>query len=122
MSKSLKVFLCIAAFSLLLFCCYTLYNYSILSLRVKFADDQTLIFDEAANQAMQGSPQEAIKCLEYVISYYPSGSKQELGSSLDILVERARANTIKIIIDHLRSETKLDLGNSPKAWIDHYTR
>jgi hypothetical protein len=120
MSKSLKTLLIFTATLVLLFSCYTLYKYSILSLKVKFADDQTLIFDEARNQAIQGSPQEAIQSLKYVISYYPSGSKQEHESPLDHVVERARANTIKAIINHLKATTKLDLGDNPNAWIEHY--
>jgi hypothetical protein len=66
---------------ILLFKCY--YEHIPLSLRVAFADDQIQIFDEMRTKALRSSPSEAVNHLEYVVSYYPSGTKQISGSRLD---------------------------------------
>src|SRR5262245_45513661 len=53
-------------------------------LRVSFADDQTAIFEEMRRRAENmDDPTEGAQCLEYVVRYYPSGSKQLAGSKLD---------------------------------------
>jgi len=71
-------------------------------------------------QATQRDPKGAAECLEYVVGYYPSGTKQERGSRLDCIVERDRAHAIRAIIECLRSKTGEDLGTSPEAWIKKF--
>jgi hypothetical protein len=60
--------------------------------------------------------------LEYVVGYYPSGSKQETGSQLDRMVERESARAVKEIIAYLRTKTGEDLGANPKPWIQKYAK
>jgi hypothetical protein len=93
------------------------YDHIPLSIRVSFADDQTEIFDEMRTNALQSPPTEAVRCLEYVVEFYPSGTKQVPGSRLDLIVERARQNAINEIIANLRTKTGKDYGDDPKRWI-----
>src|SRR5262245_38056858 len=83
------------------------------SLRCSFADDQTEIFNAMTEKATKAAPAEAIACLEYVLDYYPSGTKQAKGSKLDRVVERARQSAVREIIAHLRAKTGEDLGDDP---------
>jgi hypothetical protein len=56
------------------------------------AREQIEVFRAMVQRACSADMAEARECLEYVITYYPSGTKQERGSSLDFIVETARAN------------------------------
>ena len=59
--------------------------------------------------------------LGYIVSYYPSGTKQEKDSLLGyIMVERERALAERDVIAHLRIKTGQDLGDMPEAWIQKY--
>jgi hypothetical protein len=89
-----------------------------LSIRVAFAEEQTEIFEEMRVKAAQSDPTEAVRCLEYALYYYPSGSQQVSGSRLDRMVERARRNSVAAIIADLRNRTGKDLGDDPLRWID----
>ena len=91
-----------------------------LSLRLAFAEDQTAIFEEMREKAMRSKPHEAAACLEYAVNYYPSGTKQVAGSRLDVIVERARSQTVADIIAHLRRVTGEDLGDDPRPWVEKY--
>jgi len=115
--KKLVFGLCVglALMLILLGMCY--YDHVPLSLRVAFAEDQTQIFDESRTKALQSPPTEAVKSLEYVVEYYPSGTKQVPGSRLDRIVERARQNATREIIASLRTKTGRDYGDDPKRWI-----
>jgi hypothetical protein len=93
------------------------YDHIFLSIRVSFADDQTEILDEMCANARRSPPTEAIQALEYVVAYYPSGTKQEPGSSLDRIVERARQHAINELIASLRTKTGKDYGDDPQHWI-----
>jgi hypothetical protein len=64
----------------------------------------------------------AAESLQYVVGYYPSGSKQETGSRLDRMVEQERALATRDIIAYLRSKTGEDLGERPEAWIQKYAK
>jgi hypothetical protein len=86
------------------------------------AIDQTWIFDEMRIKALQGDVADAAGCLEYVVRYYPSGTKQETGSQLDRVVERDRALAVRDIIVYLRTKTGEDLGDNPEAWIKKYAK
>lgn len=87
-------------------------------LHVMFADEQTEIFDEMRRQVGSAkSPEAAVGFLQYTVVYYPSGSKQETGSRLDKIVERARAGAIREMIQRLRELSGKDFGDDPDAWI-----
>jgi hypothetical protein len=58
-----------------------------------------------------------VELLEYVVSYYPSGTKQTAGSRLDKIVERARQSTIREMISALRKRSGQDFGDDPQAWL-----
>ena len=96
------------------------WQYLPLSLRVAFADEQTEVFDAMRSQALAGDAAEAARCLQYVVSYYPPGTKQVQASRLDHIVERSRARATADIIAHLRATTHSDLGSAPEPWIHQY--
>jgi len=80
------------------------------------------IFAEMRTRSLQADSADAAGNLEYVVGYYPSGSKQETGSRLDRIVERERALAVRDIIAHLRIKTGEDLGENPEAWIKKYAK
>jgi hypothetical protein len=96
------------------------WNYGWLKIGVSFASEQTQMFDEMRTKALQSDAAGAAGCLEYVVGYYPSGTKQQTGSKLDRMVERERALAERDIIAYLRAKTGQDLGESPEAWIQKY--
>jgi hypothetical protein len=101
---------------------WLLWSYTVQSLRIRFAEDQTAIFEELRAKAVRGGPRTAAECLAYVVDYYPSGTKQVTGSKLDWLVERARARAVADIVAHLRKTTGEDLGDAPERWIAKFAR
>ncbi len=96
-------------------------QYTMLKLRVAFADGQIAIFDQMKVSANGTTdPRKLSGQLEYVVNYYPSGSKQVKGTQLDRVVESARSNAIAAIISHLRTATGKDLGTDPQKWLNDY--
>jgi hypothetical protein len=95
---------------------------SITTLRISFADDQTAVFEQMRDKAEEGEAEEAADCLSYTLSYYPSGTKQESGSTLDRIVERARRGALRQIIATLRAKTGQDFGTDPKRWVEGLRR
>ncbi len=94
-----------------------LIGHIITSVQIAFADEQTAIFDEMRRQTEESSAVD-VGYLEYTLSYYPSGTKQTRGSSLDRVVERARQCAVREIIGILRSRTLKDFGDDPTRWIE----
>ena len=86
-------------------------------LYVAFAEDQTAIFEQMRRQ-VKDSDAAAVGCLEYVVSYYASGTKQDVGTPLDLVVERARQAAIREIIGILRTKTGQDFGEDSHLWIE----
>jgi hypothetical protein len=100
---------------------FLFWSYGYLHLQAAFADEQTHVFDEARTRAIQSaSPSDIAASLEYVVIYYPSGSKQRAGSKLDRVVERHRLAVVRDIVAHLRRTTGQDLGEGPEPWIQKY--
>jgi hypothetical protein len=96
-------------------------KYTTLKLRVAFADGQVRIFDGMKVLANSTTdPHKLSGQLEYVLIYYPSGSKQVTGTQLDRVVESARSNAIAEIVARLRATTGKDLGNEPDKWLKEY--
>ncbi len=93
-----------------------------LKLRAAFASEQVHIFDEMRDKALHSDASGAAGCLEYVVNYYPSGTKQESGSRLDRMVESARGHSVREIVAYLRTKTGEDLGTDPEAWIKKYAK
>ena len=98
------------------------WNHARLKIEVAFAEEQTRIFQQMHQQAMEGSPSGAAESLAYVVNHYPSGTKQREGSRLDSVVERMRSCAVRDIISHLRQKTGEDLGEKPEAWIEKYAK
>lgn len=94
--------------------------YAPLKLRLAFASEEIQIFEEMRSRALQAAPADAAGCLQYVVHYYPSGTKQVVGSRLDRVVEQARASAVREIIAALRGKTGEDLGSSAEPWIEKY--
>ena len=118
--KRLTVALSVLSITLLVVCGYQFWSYGLLKIRVAWADDQIKIFDEMRTQALQSDAHGAVGYLQYIVNYYPSGTKQEAGSPLDRMVERERNQTTQDIVTHLRAKTGENLGESPQSWIQKY--
>uniref|UniRef100_A0A7C2JZV7 Uncharacterized protein n=1 Tax=Schlesneria paludicola TaxID=360056 RepID=A0A7C2JZV7_9PLAN len=89
-------------------------------IHASFANEQTEIFAEMRAKAVGSGSYDAAQCLDGVVGYYPSGTKQVTGSRLDRIVERARGEAVAAIIAHLRQVTGEDWGDDPQAWIARY--
>lgn len=120
--KRLTISLGVICVGLLVLCGLLSWNHGWLTIRVAWAGEQTKIFDEMRTQALQSDPAGAARCLDYVVGYYPSGSKQEAGSRLDRMVERERTLTARDIVAYLRTKTGEDFGESPEIWIQKYAK
>jgi hypothetical protein len=110
----------VGCLGLFVLCGGLFWNYGWLKIHVAFASEQTQIFDEMRTKAMQSGPADAAGSLQYVVNYYPSGSKQETGSRLGRIVERERTLAVRDIIARLRVKTGQDLGENPDVWIQKY--
>src|SRR6266567_5616984 len=92
---------------LLLFLIVAMTRYELLKFRVAFADDQISIFREMRRSAGNTSdPHEIAGFLSYTVTYYPSGTKQLMGSALDRMVEAARSDAVAAILVRFRSVTQ----------------
>ena len=98
------------------------WNHARLKIEVALAEEQTRIFEQMRQQAMEGEPSGAAESLAYVVNYYPSGTKQRQGSRLDKVVERMRSSAVRDIISQLCQKTGEDLGGKPEAWIEKYAK
>lgn len=122
LSNGLLVLVGLVALLLAILLGWQTWNHARLKIEIAFAEEQTRIFEDMRQQALGGSPSGATEALAYVVSYYPTGSKQREGSRLDKVVERARASVIGDIISELRQKTGEDLGAKPEAWIEKYAK
>lgn len=101
-------------------------RYAWLQIQLTFADEQTEIFSEMTDKASESLKREppdisaAVGFLEYTVSYYPSGSKQTHGSTLDRIVERSRSLAERRMIEMLRDATGEDVGTDAEAWIRQF--
>jgi hypothetical protein len=118
--KRLTMVLGVLCVGLVVLCGSLFWSYGWLTIRLAFASEQTQIFDEMRTRALQSDAADATGCLEYVVNYYPSGSKQVTGSELDRIVERERSYTARDIVAYLRTKTGEDLGDNPDVWIQKY--
>lgn len=75
------------------------WNYLELRTKVALAEEQTKYFDEALELAKTNATPGQITAYRKAIEiYYPSGSRQQRGSILDTIVERARERAIEEMI------------------------
>jgi len=89
--------------------------------RTALADEQTSLFEEMRRKAEEAEGTD-LAALEYVLNYYPSGTKQAAGSHLDRVVERARRGAVREILATFRSRTGRDHGDDPRRWIEELKR
>jgi hypothetical protein len=118
--KRLTIALASACFALLMLSGSLIWRHEYLKIRISLASEQTKIFNEMRIQALKSAPEDAANSLEYLMRYYPSGSKQEKGSRLDIMVEHERQLAARDIMAYLRNKTNEDLGDNPQTWIQKY--
>lgn len=117
----MKVILLSSLIVVAVLCVVCAAKYTMLKLKVAFADGQVAIFEEMkASASSTTDPQQLSGKLEYVLNYYPTGSKQVKGTQLDRIVETARSNSIAAIITRLRGVTGKDFGNDPQQWLKEY--
>lgn len=123
LSNGLLVFVGLVALLLAVLLGWQSWKYIRLRVEVALAEEQVRTFDEARIKALNSDVvTEAAGLLDYVQYYYPSGSKQRIGSHLDRMVELARTNASQEIIAYLRLKTGEDLGAKPQAWIEKYSK
>lgn len=97
------------------------------SVRLAFAEEQCRIFAEMSDKAAaalnsrQANVEKAAEYLEYVHSYYPSGTKHVVGSSLAAIVENCRYTSEQRIIEALRATTGFHFSSGTTEWIEHLT-
>ena len=120
--KKWIVGLSILVFALLCISSKAYWDYGSLRVRVLLAEDQTSVFDEMTRtDRATETPEEICEALAYVVSYYPTGTKQLSDSPLDAIVERARLSAVRELISRLRVVTGQDLGDDPGPWIERWT-
>ena len=76
--------------------------YDVSALRVAMARGQIDVFLHMREKAKDAGVQEACSCLEYSVTYYPSGTKQQPGTHLDHMVEAVRHDVVQDIVAALR--------------------
>ena len=97
-----------------------------LQVHLAFADEQINVFSEMADMVSESLSQDppdvkaAVGYLEYTQAYYPSGTKQTQGFTLDRIVERSRSSAELRIIEMLSEATAKDFGTRPEAWIREF--
>jgi len=111
-SKLVVAFACL----FLLIAVAVFFLYGKLMLQVALAEEQIKVFDSMRMTALTLPPQDAAECLEYVQNYYPSGTKQVVGSRLDKIVETAREASSREIITYLQNMTGEEYGDDAKKW------
>lgn len=100
-------------------CVWLALNNVLINIRISLAREQTAIFDDMRESLEKSAdPMQQVEFLESAVGYYPSGTKQVAGSSLDRIVERARQNAVRDMITTLRARTGEDFGDDPKQWIE----
>jgi hypothetical protein len=117
--STMRVCVVVAFFCAVGYGVYWNVNYVLYSIRTEFARDQIKTFSSMERIARSGSERDAAEALQYVIEYYPSGTKQTTDSTLDRIVEHARSRAIDEIVSILRSRTRRDFGNDAKQWIQY---
>jgi hypothetical protein len=121
--KRLAMVLSVFCTLLLFATCVLYWNHTVLRVQAAFADEQMQVFDQMRSRALESiSPPDIAGFLQYVLMYYPSGTKQRTGSKLDRVVERHRTAVVRDIIAHLRRITGEDLGESPEPWVRKYAQ
>lgn len=117
----------VLVFLLLLgFAVYQAIDRAAYSIRLSLAEEQCQVFAEMADKAVVALNREppdineAVECIRYAHNYYPSGTKQLVGSRLDSIVENSRRASELRIIEALRTATGSDFGNKAEAWIDNF--
>lgn len=91
-----------------------------LVLDVCFALEQVEVFHAVKEQIKSGNDnrKEIASQLNYIINYYPSGTKQEKGSRLDRIVESARKDVLEDLIIFLKGKLNEDYGSVPEKWVE----
>ena len=90
-----------------------------LEIRVGLAQEQVDVFYGCRDGALalDANTADKVGYLEYVIGYYPPGTKQQSGSLLNKVVEQVRKDVGRQIITDLKGTSGLDYGTDPNAWI-----
>ena len=119
-SRRLTLLLTALCIGLLLFSAYMGWHIFVRTIRMSFAEDQMQVFEIARRKALASDAADAALSLRSVTGYYPSGTKQTTGTSMDRVVEQFRARAVEDIIAHLRAQTGEDLGSEPGPWIQRF--
>ena len=102
---------------------YWFVRWGYLRVQVALGEEQARMFEECRIEALRSSaPERIVDYIQGAIDYYPSGTKQRVGSHVDRMVELSRQAAIRDMIAHLRVTTGIDLGADPEKWIERYGR
>jgi len=71
---------------------------------------------------LSNNPAEIAHELRYIVTYYPSGTRNKKNSQIDKIVEAARMAYIRLCINKFRSITGNELGDDPQPWISKYLK
>jgi hypothetical protein len=73
-------------------------RFAVRELQIMFAREQTALFEEMTRKALATKDEKELSEIrQYIEWYYPSGTKQAKGSSLDMIVESARRDALAAI-------------------------
>lgn len=86
----------------------------------KLAYEQMEIFYLGRERALRSAPDEAAMSLMEIRDYYPSGTKQTVGSPLDAAVELVPSEVMRDVVIHLQNTSGQTLGDDPDTWIRFY--
>ena len=96
---------------------YCMIQNGLLRVQAAWASEQIEVCHSMMQKSQTATAKDAISYLGYTVGYYPSGTKQVRGSTLDKAVERVRADAVARILTRLRSLTGKDLGDDPVVWM-----
>lgn len=113
-----KYFIVIAFLALIILCLKCMYQHSRTVYELAIALGHVEIICESENVALKSEPKEAIKRLNYIVNYYPAGTRLRKGGRAEKIVEIVRNQAEKNIILHLKRITGKDYGDEPEIWIE----
>lgn len=96
----------------------TFYQWARTSLCLSQAAADVALFADIGNTCGKLSDARGLVArLVYVRDYYPSGTKQAKGTTLDSMVERSRELALARILERLRTVTGTNCGDDVDAWV-----
>ena len=94
-----------------------------MKISIAFGVDQIDVFDQMLIKAKNSEdPRKICEFFDYVISHYPSRTKQEKHTKLNHIVKKHRSQTVELMIVRLENVTGQNLGADPQDWVKFYVK